>query len=215
MKKLFFITAIITTIVVVNSCQKADRFNPTQSHQLAADVSGKVATDWYRLQTRLLLERNSSFNGAYWGYLGIGLYEATRFLTPKSVSLSDRLYQMPQMPAKENKNYNWEISANSVMASLVRLLNTGLTPANNASIDSLENAYNQRLAPMAGAEITARSQAFGSSIATAVYNWYLTDNFNPSNVGYTPLVFDGAWVPTLPARANGVMPFVGNARVYV
>ncbi|MEO6719485.1 MAG: vanadium-dependent haloperoxidase, partial [Ferruginibacter sp.] len=30
-----------------------------------------------------------------------------------------------------------------------------------------------------------------------------------------PLVFDGAWVPTLPARANGIMPFVANARVYL
>src|SRR5258705_5907440 len=108
---------------------------PTALHE-----SADVAIDWYKLQLRILLERNSSLNGAYFGYLGIGLYESVRYGIKNSVSLSTQLYQMPEMPARENNNgYDWEASANAAMASLLRSFNTGLTSANNASIDSLEN----------------------------------------------------------------------------
>jgi hypothetical protein len=87
---------------------------------------------------------------------------------------------MPQI--EEGKNYNWQISGNAAMAGLVRSFYHGITVADSASIDSLENAYNQNT--HCSAEVFARSQSFGRSIATAVYNWYLTDNINLSNVGY-------------------------------
>ena len=145
----------------------------------------------------------------YFGYIGIGLYESVRYDIKNSVSLSTKLYQMPAMPAKENnKSYNWQVSANAAMAKMVRSYYTGLTAANNTSIDSLENAYNEKLKPKSDIGTFNRSQAFGRSIATAVYNWSLTDNFNPGNTGYVPPVFAGAWVPTPPAFANGVQPYL-------
>ena len=179
--------------------------------------SADVAFDWYKLQLRILLERNSAFNGVYFGYIGIGLYESVRYGIKNSVSLSTKLYQMPAMPAKENNNgYHWPISANAAMASMVRSFYKGLTTANLASIDSLENAYNQKLTPAEGSESFRRSQSFGRSIATAIHNWYLTDNFNASNAGYVlPPAFPGSWVPTPPAFANPVNPYISAARPYV
>lgn len=123
---------------------------------------------------------------------------------------------MPAMPAKENNNgYHWQVSANAAMASMVRSFYNGLTPSNLASIDSLENAYNQKLKPAAGSESFNRSQTFGRNIAVAIYNWYLTDNLNLANTGYIPPVFPGAWVPTLPALANGINPYIGTARTFM
>jgi hypothetical protein len=90
-----------------------------------------------------------------------------------------------------------------------------LTPANLASIDSLENAYNQKLKLVVPTETFSRSQDFGKSIAAAVYNWSLSDNYNTSNTGYVPPVFPGAWVPTPPAFAKPVSPFVSSARPFL
>jgi hypothetical protein len=219
MKKIFFLPVIIT-IIAFNSCKKNDVNVPPENITAQKGIDARssdanVAIDWYKLQLRILLERNSSLNGAHFGYLGIGLYESVRNGIKNSVSLSEKLYQMPAMPAKENNGYHWEISANAAMASLLRSFNTGLTPANLASIDSLENAYNEKLKPNTGSASFNRSQAYGKSVATAIYNWSLTDNFNPSNAGYVPPVFDGAWVPTPPAFVNGVMPYLSTARPFL
>jgi hypothetical protein len=208
MKKIFFLSIIMAAIIFLNSCWKNDNGGTPQQK----DYSEDVALDWYKLQLRILLERNSALNGAYFGYTGIGLYESVRYSTDNSVSLSTKLYQMPAMPAKENSSdYHWGVSANAALASMVRSFYTGLTAANMASIDSLENAYNRKFTAESGSGFT-RSQAFGRSIATAIYNWSLTDNFNPSNAGYVPPVFPGSWVPTLPAFANGIMPYLSAAR---
>lgn len=214
MKKKTITTFILfSTVCLFYSCQKIEFPHPPKDK-----VSSKstVAVDWYKLQLRILLERNSAFNGIYFGYTGIALYEAVRHENKKSVSFSSKLYMMPAMPAIDAKQeYNWEASANAALASMVRSYFTGLTPANNFSIDSLEKLYNEKLISKAGAATFARSQAYGKSIAKAVYDWSLTDLFNGSNVGYVPPVFPGAWVPTPTAFANGVLPYVGQARPFL
>ena len=215
MKKLFILTAIICVVFVANSCRKLDLSHLHHGDPNQNVPDAPVALDWYKLQLRILLERNSSLNAAYFGYIGIGLYESVRHGINNSVSLSKALYQMPEMPVIDNsKTYNWQVSANATMASMIRAYNTGLTPANLASIDSLENAYNEKLHSQAGADFS-RSQVFGRSIATAVYNWSLTDAFNPTNTGWVPPIFVGAWVPTPPAYANGINPFVSSARPFL
>src|SRR4051794_33337234 len=124
MKKLLSVPVIISVLFLLSSCRK-NSSDPKENH-----VDAKVAVDWYKLQLRILLERNSALNGVYFGYIGIGLYESTYSGFRNAVSLSTKLYQMPTMPAKENyKEYQWEVSANAAMAKMVRSFYTGLTPA--------------------------------------------------------------------------------------
>ena len=208
----------------LNSCQKKINDVPASQSVSVSDQSGAsvntnaaVATDWYKLQLRFLLEKNLTLAfGGHFGYIGIGLYEAVRNINPGAISFSEKLYQMPVMPVKENgKSYNWQVSANAAMASLVRSFYHGITHADSLSIDSLENAYNQKSGGSNQAAFL-RSQSFGKSIATAIYNWYLTDNINLSNTGYVPPVFPGAWVPTPPAYVNPpVVPYIGSARTFL
>jgi hypothetical protein len=215
MKKTLFVLAVISAIFTFSSCQKFNEFINVDHPDKTQKADASVALDWYRLELRILLERNSALNGVYFGYLGIGLYEAVRGETDNSVSLTTKLNQMPYMPEAENKSYDWVISANAAMAAMLRSFNTGLTTANLASIDSLENVYNQNSTTNPNSDKFRRSQAFGKSVATAIYNWYLTDNFNASNTGYVPPVFPGAWEPTPPAFANGINPYVSSARLYL
>ncbi|HEX5653762.1 MAG TPA: vanadium-dependent haloperoxidase [Chitinophagaceae bacterium] len=218
--------ALITTLLtIVISCQKTGKEDLTvdvaqqqkaaSASAVALHTSGEVATDWYNLQFRILLERNSAFNGTHFAYIGIGLYETVRHGISKSVSLSTKLNQMPTMPQPENNGYHWDVSTNAVMARMVRLFYSGLTPANMASIDSLENVYNEKLNPAGNSSSFSRSQSFGRQVATAIHNWFLTDNMNGSNIGYVPPVFPGAWVPTPPAFVNGVNPYVSAARTFM
>jgi hypothetical protein len=231
MKKLIPFFLIITSLFFVNSCNKTDlsdlkkqgasdsKNNGLSDNDRSDDkkADAQVVLDWYKLQLRILLERNSALNGVYFGYIGLGLYESVRNGTEHSASFSGKLYQMPAMPAIEkNKKYNWQESANAALAKMVRSFFTGLTVANNTSIDSLENAYNDKLKAKAGTETFNRSQAFGRSIAVAIYNWSLTDNFIPGNTGYVPPVFPGAWIPTPPAFVNPpINPFYGSARPFL
>ena len=212
MKKIIFILAVISTVFTFTGCQKLNDFIDVNHPDKDNKADANVALDWYRLQLRFLLERNSTLKVDF-GYLGIGLYEAVRYETKNSVSFSTKLNQMPQMPGIDSKSYDWVLSANAAMASMLRLFNTGLTPANIASIDSLENLYNQQSSTSIGSDKFNRSQAFGRSIATAMYNWSLTDNYNTTNAGYVYATGFGAWIPTPPAFLPGINPFLGTSRL--
>jgi len=178
--------------------------------------NGDVAIAWYKLQLKIILNANPAIPptvvARIFGYEGIGLYESARHGTISAVSLSTLLYQMPAMPDIENKGYSWSASANAALANLVRSMYPNLTAQNKTTIDSLESVYNDKLKPNIESAVFDRSQAYGYSIADAVFNWSKTDNDNQSNAGYVIPVFDGAWVPTPPAFALPAAPFLGNAR---
>ncbi|MGH2564034.1 MAG: hypothetical protein ACRDE5_05960, partial [Ginsengibacter sp.] len=86
MKKLFYPLLFIALITSMNSCQKFDG-NPF-GHHLPGDKNdnANVAIDWYTLQIRILLERNSAFNGLNFSYIGVGLYESVRNSNPNAGS---------------------------------------------------------------------------------------------------------------------------------
>jgi hypothetical protein len=92
---------------------------------------------------------------------------------------------------------------------------TGLSEANMVSIDSMELANNNRFKLTTSDDVLSRSQAFGRSIATAIFNWSTTDNFNLASTGYVPPVFPGAWVPTPPAFSAAVGPYLMDSRPFL
>ncbi len=203
------------------SCEELKRLEeivnrpPTYPQESAA-----VVYDWYKLMARIQLRTTPQpvvlLNSRNFGYIGVGLYEAVRPGSKGAVSLSSRLYQMPPMPQPEmHREYLWGASANAALASMFKQFLVGLTDADKARIDSLENAYNNRFRLSTSDAVLSRSQAFGRTIATAIYNWSTTDKFNLSSQGYTLPQFPGAWVPTPPAFASPVGPFLKDSRPFL
>ena len=197
---------IIMLLSLLPGCVKNDHFPP-----IAAEERADVVYDWYKLINRI--QRNSTpapvvlLNFRNFGFIGVGLYEAVQPGIKGAVSLSTKLYQMPAMPeAEKNKHYLWSASANAALPSMFKQLLTGLTDADKASMDSLEKAYNDRFSLRVSDAVIARSQAFGRSIADAIYNWSTTDNFNLSSVGYTLPVCPSCWV-LVPPAPSAVGPF--------
>ncbi|HZH66948.1 MAG TPA: hypothetical protein VEY10_18810 [Flavisolibacter sp.] len=205
----------IPFFIFLMGCKKNDPLLPSANNE-----SADVAHDWYKLLLRIQLHANpptfALLNMSNFGYIGVGLYESVHPGMKGSASLSSKLYQMPPMPAVEaDKRYIWAASANTALANMSRSLLAGLTDANRASIDSLEAAYNQRFTSAEPEAVLTRSQTFGRSVATAIFNWSKTDNINISNTGYVPPIFPGAWVPTPPAFSNAVGPYIGAARPFL
>ncbi len=206
---------MISLFIFLFSCKKTD------DSPKATDESADVVHDWYKMILRIQLHQNpapiAQLNNSNFGYIGVALYESVHPGIKNSVSLSTKLYQMPAMPAAEVKeDYLWAASADAALASMSRLLLTGLTDANKASIDSLEAAHNQRFASITSQAVLTRSQTFGRAIAAAVHAWSKSDNnFNVSNTGYVLPVFPGSWEPTPPAFSNPFFPYLGKARPFL
>ncbi len=222
MKKLLFINStgsrflsVFIISVLLFSCQK-DHLKPPKANEESADV----VYAWYKFVARMQLRVNPQpvvlLIYRNFGYIGVGLYESVRPGIKGSQSLSSFLYQMPPMPTTEmNKDYLWSASANAYLAASFRQFLTGLTDINRASIDSMEAAMNNRFRMSTSEAIISRSQTYGRAVASAIYNWSTSDNFNLASTGYTPPVFPGAWVPTPPAFAAPIGPFLKDSRPFL
>ena len=203
---------IIMFLGLLSGCRKDPHFPPNANKE-----SADVVYAWYKFIARLQLPANPQpviiLNHRNFGYIGVGLYEAVRPGIKGAVSLSSKLYQMPSMPEPHShKGYLWSASANAALASMFKQFLAGLSDADKASIDSLENANNNRFRLSISDDVFNRSQAFGRSVATSIYNSSTTDNFNLSSAGYTP---PGPWVPTPPAFAAPVGPFLKDSRPFL
>jgi hypothetical protein len=84
------------------------------------------------------------------------------------------------------------------MSSMVKLMLASLSAADRAAVDAKEAAIHNQLKLTTPEDVLQRSQAFGRSIAAAIYDWSTTDNFSVTSGAYTPLNEPWAWVPTPP-----------------
>jgi hypothetical protein len=211
---------------VLYGCQKADRLSEPLSlkseHSSAkpSEESADVVYQWYRFMTQLQLPVSPQpavlLQNRNFAFIGVGLYEAVQPGIKGARSLSHELYQMPAMPKPDrSEDYLWSASANAALASMFKLFLGSLTTVNKASIDSMEAANTSRFRLTAPEDVLARSEAFGRSIATAIYNWSTTDNFILSSAGYTPLNFPWAWVPTPPDFSAPVGAHLGESRPFL
>lgn len=220
---------IISGFYILVSCQSpmVHTSQPTEKPQTSSAFSktihkdADVAIDWYKLQLRIFLYSSPQISplvvARNLGYVGVGLYESVRHGINGSVSFSESLYQMPPMPGKEkNNDYAWDISANAALAELVRsLYANNLTVENKTSIDSLENAYNEKHSPTVRSEVFKRSQVYGRAVAKAIFDWSKTDNTNLSGTGYAAPSFPGSWAPTPDGFAAPAGPYLGLARPFL
>ncbi|HEV7622223.1 MAG TPA: hypothetical protein VGO09_10830, partial [Flavisolibacter sp.] len=218
---------IIGSLAFLMSCQKTIKENSTVTQSpLKAEArdhnknNPDVAVDWYNMQLRIILNAVPAYSNIItirlFGFSGISLYESVHYIIPHSPSLHSVIYQMPVMPQKiEEKEYIWQEVVNATMASVTRKFFPTLSVQASLLIDSLENAYNQRLMESSENGAFARSQSLGRDVVQAVFNFAQTDLFSLANAAYTIPVFPGAWVKTLPVFANPATPYLGNVRPFI
>ncbi len=235
MKKLIApIAIILMAITLFNSCKKEMdeqlqwQVNDSQSNankihghlKQTKTFSSEVAFKWIDMQLELIRTNPTPLGGVppqrYYAYSAIALYESVVPGMPSYRSLSGQLTDMPDMPKTlHGYAYYWPACGNAALAAMTRNFFTNATPANKASVDSLENALNDAYQMQTDNEEFQRSVDFGKAVAQEVFNWSKNDGASNANAPYTPPVGPGLWAPTPPAFAAAFGPYWGNNRLMV
>jgi hypothetical protein len=220
-KVVFSVLFCLALAISFVSCRKEGPIITSSSsalknpHLYPSAIIGK----WISMQIRLMRDATGFPNvvfSRYYAYSGVAAFEA---LTPglsKEDALSGKWNGLTGLPSADKfKLYYWPASVNTALAAMNRDIFTGASSADKAAIDSLETALNTSFLATNNADIIARSNAFGASVASAVFSWSETDGYKNASAAYTPPVGPGLWVPTPPAFANASTPYWGNNRPIV
>ena len=161
-------------IFFFNSC-KEDTAVPVELNE-TSDYSADVAIKWINLQ-RNLVKSTSGFTppvaARAYGYAGLALYESVvaGIRTNKSYKGLIQEFDGKGLPEIEiGKNYDWELSANAAMASILRNLFKTTSSANLSAIDQLEQEVKDQSATT-DPEVIQRSIDFGKGVAEAIYTY--------------------------------------------
>src|SRR5689334_23196481 len=182
----------------------------------ASSYSADVIDKWMTMQIRLERDAIGISNVAfvrYYAYSGIAALESLTPGLPKKDALTEKWNGLTGLPQIDPpKNYYWPASVNTALATMNRDIFTTASVADKAAIDSLENALNISFLAIKNSDVITRSNAFGKSVADAVFNWSETDGYKHASDPYTPPSGEGLWVPTPPASAPASTPYWGNIR---
>src|SRR6187455_2594923 len=99
-RRITLMIILVSLIFFIESCDTNSDKDPSKEDQgKASREASTVAVNWYDLQLQMIIKANPTIspillNRAF-GYIGIGLYESVRPGISKSVSLSEKLFEMP------------------------------------------------------------------------------------------------------------------------
>jgi hypothetical protein len=215
----YFIVFYLALVTSLMSCNKEGPITSSSSpsdlknaHTYPADVINK----WIAMQLRLMRNATGIPNVAfsrYYAYSGIAAVEALTPGLPTSEALSGKWNGLTGLPvADKSKPYYWPASVNAALAMMNRDIFTAANAADKTAIDSLETALNNSFLVIKNADVVTQSDAFGKSVADAVFSWSETDGYKNASSAYTPPTGAGLWVPTPPAFAHASTPYWGNNR---
>lgn len=226
-----FLSLIIVLIasIYLSGCSDDDNIitNPASTLSPQTNTFGsEIAVSWFSLELDLVKQEPSlGFSppvaSRAFAYTGIALYESVVPGMPLYQSLAGQLNGLTTLPQISSGDvYYWPAVANSAMSNIVKKLFSNATASNLATIDSLEEAYNNIYRSQTDPDVYTRSVDFGKQVSDAVYNWSTSDGghdgqFHNTDPGYVPPTGPGMWVPTLPDYAQPVQPYWGNNRPFM
>lgn len=220
MKKIIYYTFLVG-LLALSACKNDDQNIPLVK---TAQYNSKIANDWFSLSLKIT-KTTAGFTppvaARAFGYLGIGLYESVVPGMPTYNSLVGKVQGFEYITNIESgKEYNWAISANACMASLMKKMYPNTSQANLNSIDSVYSYYDTALRADVSEDIITRSKQFGESVANDVYNYAKSDGQENAYLtnfptDYVPPVGNGLWKPTPPAYQRALQPYWGNVRTFL
>jgi len=218
--KLKFNLLVMVFIIVLSSCKNNNTPGPVGKYP--ADV----ANSWMQMHIKLTKSTkgyNSVVSDRSFAYAGITMYEA---LVPGIPGYRSLLPQIGGTSIGSDKTLEcyWPASVNAAMASLTRSFFETTSPANLASIDSLEAAYTKKFQGEAEAIKIQNAVKYGQQVATAIFSWSSTDG---GHQAYSHIVdpsyvapgngtgHDGFWISTNLTPALPVHPHWGENRSFI
>jgi PAP2 superfamily len=227
MKKtlLHFGCCILAGLVIFTGCKKDEDIIELEKPH-AFKYSSEVPNAYFNLAIKLTKE-TAGFTppvaARAYGYTGVTLYQAVFNGISNYQSLEGQINGLAigDMPAIEkNKEYQWDLVANSALADIMRGLYRNASAANLSAIDELETRYYNSLSKDAKAGVADRSKAYGEAVAAAMQVYADSDGQSECYLknfpaDYVPPVGDGRWVPTAPAFSKALQPYWGQVRPFL
>lgn len=215
--KLRFMLTVAVCISVITACKKADTPGPLGKYP--ADL----ANAWMQMQIRLTRTTagyNSVVSDRALAYAGITMYEALVPGIPGNKSLLPQIGGVSIATDKPAGDYYWPASVNAAMAMLTKSFFETTSPANMASIDSLEAAFTATFQTAATAAKIQNAVDYGHKVAASIFSWSATDGGHQAyshitDPAYIPPTGEGKWVPVFPAFSAPVHPHWGDNRSFI
>ena len=201
-------------LLMLGACKKNshDHHN-SDSSKFSADVIDK----WMTLQLRLMRNSTTIPNHAMsrqFAYTGITALESLAGDHAIRGKFSGKWNGLGGLPIPDpSARYYYPANVNAALAAINKSLFPNASGIDKAAIDSLESALNDVFLTTQPASIINKSNQFGKSVASAVFNWSESDGYKNADP-YTPPVKDGLWVPTT-AGGKAVSPYWGKNRTLV
>src|SRR4051794_8176656 len=195
------------SVIIFTGCKKNDNF-VSPSAQSAANYdeavqgaqtlkyNADVPAKWYALAITLArttpAQGLAPINARAFGYMGLALYEAVVPGMPTHQSIQRQLNGLPGLPQPDcSHKYYYPACANASLANMVHHMFGNTSPAQNFTIDSLENVFNTLFKSTVPKQVFDRSVSFGQDISNAIYDWSESDGgdqayLNPFPSTYTP-----------------------------
>lgn len=218
----FLLFAVLLLSLFASSC-KTDT-PPLSVSTPAESYDYKVFKSW--TDKFLELDRYAKGNRPGTGpralaYLGLSAYECVVPGMPDNNSLAITYYGLNMPKADPNLEYYWPACVNESYAFLMKKFFFQMATEYASlyqGIDHLRDVNHNQYTTETTPEILARSEAFGKSIAEAIYQWEQQDVaghnafLNPQPVDYQPPAGAGLWQPTWPDYGAAVFPYWGEVR---
>ncbi len=222
------------SFIIFTGCKKDDHpvsscdhpgigYNDKMQGNATSKFNADVPLAWYKLAITLTSNTPNQDLGPVssrnYGYMGLALYESVVPGMPAHQSIQSQLNSLPALPkVKCGEKYYYPVCANASLANMVRRLFGNTSPAQNFSIDSLENVFNTLFKAAVPTHVFDRSEDFGKTISNEIYQWSKSDGgdlayLNPFPTTYTPPVGPGLWIPLTGQMAS--LPYWGNNRTFI
>ncbi|MDB5112187.1 MAG: PA-phosphatase [Mucilaginibacter sp.] len=228
MKKPYLV--IIISLLIIESCKKDVNINNNGNQFLsskpAKSFDGAFIRSYYDLTCKIVKGTPGFFppqaSRAY-AYISIASYESAVPGISSSGSLAGQLNGLSagSLPKPvDGQEYNWAISSNAATSEMIRrMFEINITKDNATAIDNLETQNKSSLSAGVSNDVITRSEAFGKSIAAAIYNYSKTDGgyqsyLDPFQLPYTLPTGPDQWVPTGPVLSP-VSPKWGANRPFI
>jgi hypothetical protein len=195
---------------------------PTSAIPSAESFEADVATAWFD-QTLRLIRQTPGYSppvaSRVLAYMGVSLFESLVPGITGGRSLVGQVRDFPEVSSVgRNAVYDWNIVANSTLASIARSLFPTAPAEIRAELDTLESGILVGARRGVPVGVVRRSVDRGRLVAAAVYDWSVSDgghagfanNFPP----YVPPVGPGLWVPTPPGFFPALQPYWGSCRTF-
>lgn len=155
-------------------------------------------------------------SGRAYGYISVGMYEATVDFLPTKISLQKQLNGYTRNVEVPEK-VNWALAVNAADYQLLSYFYRNMPPTQKERLDSLYTYQKKEYASKVRKKTVKASELYGQEIANGIIEWSKTDGAENGHLNNFPEDFEivkceSCWERTFPGYLPALTPHWGNNR---